>query len=288
MFHFAVARPHHTESRQQFPVEWKCGYACGINCAESQRPTILGKNHFMSWKYTDVAKMIDHALLKPTLTAKELEAGCLMARAYGVASVCIMPFAVKQCADLLEGCMVATSTTIGFPHGASAISSKVDQSVTALADGCQELDMVVNISKVLSGDWEYVRAEIAAVVGAAHAQVQRVKVIFETCYLSDDQKVRLCEICGDVGADWVKTSTGFGTGGATVDDLRLMREHSPSAVQVKASGGIRTLKSLLLLRDIGVTRIGTSSTRTILDEARQQLGLSPIESVGPSSETAGY
>jgi len=242
----------------------------------------------MSWNYSDISKMIDHALLKPTLTADELAAGCLMARAYDVASVCIMPFAVKQCAEILEGSTVAASTTIGFPHGASATSSKVDQSATALADGCRELDMVVNISKVLSGDWDYVQAEIAAVVEVAHAQNQRVKVIFETCYLSDDQKIRLCEICGNVGADWVKTSTGFGTGGATPEDLRLMREHSPSPVQVKASGGIRTLEALLPVRDLGVTRIGTSSTQAILDEARRQLGLSAIESSGPSTETAGY
>ncbi len=242
----------------------------------------------MSWNYSDISKMIDHALLKPTLTAVELEAGCQMARAYDIASVCIMPFAVKQCADILEGTTVAPSTTIGFPHGACATSSKVEQSVTALADGCRELDMVVNISKVLSGDWDYVRTEITAVVEVAHARNQRVKVIFETCYLSDDQKIRLCEICGEAEADWVKTSTGFGTGGATPEDLRLMREYSPPAVQVKASGGIRTLEALMQVRDIGVTRVGTSSTQVILDEARQQLGLPTIESSGPSTETAGY
>ncbi len=160
----------------------------------------------MTWNYSDVSKMIDHALLKPTLTAGELESGCRMAIAYDIASVCIMPFAVKQCAEILDGSTVATSTTIGFPHGASATSSKVEQSATALADGCRELDMVVNISKVLSEDWGYVQTEIAAVVDVTHAQDQRVKVIFETCYLSDEQKIRLCEICGEVGADWAKTS----------------------------------------------------------------------------------
>jgi len=240
------------------------------------------------WTYSDIAKMIDHALLKPTLTTTELTAGCQMARAYDVASVCIMPYAVKQCADLLSGSTVAPSTTIGFPHGASAISSKVDQSKTALADGCSELDMVVNISKVLSGDWDYVRSEIQAVVEVAHQAGQRVKVIFETCYLSDSDKIRLCEICGEVGADWVKTSTGFGTGGATHEDLKLMRQHSPNSVQVKASGGVRTLDALFAVRELGVTRVGTSSTPAILDEARQQLQLSAIATDGPSTEVAGY
>ncbi len=225
------------------------------------------------WTCPDISKMIDHALLKPTLTTSELTAGCLMARAYDVASVCIMPYAVKQCADLLDGSTVIPGTTIGFPHGASAIGSKVDQSKTALADGCVELDMVINISKVLSGDWDYVRSEIQAVVEVAHNQNQRVKVIFETCYLTDDDKIRLCEICGEVGADWVKTSTGFGSAGATHEDLRLMREHSPESVQVKASGGIRTLDALLAVREFGVTRVGTSSTQAILDEVRHRLKL---------------
>lgn len=242
----------------------------------------------MTWSYTDISKMIDHALLKPTLTTADLEAGCRMARAYDVASVCIMPFAVRLCAELLQGSSVAPSTTIGFPHGASATSSKVQQSVTALDDGCQELDMVVNISRVLSGDWDYVRSEIQAVIDVAHDRGQRVKVIFETCYLSDSDKRQLCEICGEVGADWVKTSTGFGTGGATHDDLTLMRQHSPDTVQVKASGGIRTLESLLSVRDLGVTRIGTSSTQAILDEARTRLDLPAVKCDGPTADAAGY
>ncbi len=242
----------------------------------------------MTWEYTHISKMIDHALLKPTLTTAELEAGCRMARAYDVASVCIMPFAVSRCAELLDGSTVAPSTTIGFPHGASATSSKVDQSRTALEDGCAELDMVVNISKVLSGDWDYVEAEIQAVVEVAHDRGQRVKVIFETCYLSDEHKKQLCHICGEVGADWVKTSTGFGTGGATHEDLILMRQSSPESVQVKASGGIRTLEALLAVRELGVTRVGTSSTQAILDAARSQLGLPAIEVAGPTAEAAGY
>lgn len=231
----------------------------------------------MSWKYSDISKMIDHALLKPTLTATELESGCLMARAYDVASVCIMPFAVRQSAELLRGSTVLTGTTIGFPHGVSAVTSKIEQSVTAIADGCAELDMVVNLSKVRSGDWDYVRSEIQNIVDVTHASDAQVKVIFETCYLSDEEKIRLCEICGEVGADWVKTSTGFGTAGASREDLILMRKNSPQSVQVKASGGIRTLDDVLPLRDLGVTRIGTSSTQAILDEALARLGLPPID-----------
>ena len=242
----------------------------------------------MNWNYSDISKMIDHALLKPTLTTADLKSGCLMARAYDVASVCIMPFAMKHCAQLLSGSTVAPSTTIGFPHGASAISSKIEQSRTALADGCAELDMVINISKALSGDWDYVRSEIQAVVNVAHGEGQRLKVIFETCYLSNADKIRLCEICGEVGADWVKTSTGFGTGGASHEDLVLMRKHSPKRVQVKASGGIRTLDALLPVRDIGVTRIGTSSTQTILDEARARLNLPPMDSARTTSEATDY
>jgi len=242
----------------------------------------------MTWEYSDISKMIDHALLKPTLTTADLKAGCLMARAYDIASVCIMPFAVKYCAELLADSTVAPSTTIGFPHGASATSSKVQQSETAFADGCRELDMVVNISKVLSGDWKYVQQEIAAIVDVAHTQKQRVKVIFETCYLDHAQKIRLCEICGEANADWVKTSTGFGTGGATSEDLRLMREHAPSSVQVKASGGIRDLETLLPVRDIGVTRIGTSSTQVILDEARKQLNLPAIDSSTAAGSNGDY
>ena len=240
----------------------------------------------MSWNYSDISKMIDHALLKPTLTTNELDAGCQMARAYDIASVCIMPFAVSRCAELLDGSTVAPSTTIGFPHGASTTRDKVHQSETALADGCRELDMVVNISKVLSGDWSSVQSEIAAVAETAHARGQKVKVIFETCYLNDDQKIRLCKASSEAGADWVKTSTGFGTGGATMEDLKLMTAHVADHVQVKASGGVRTLEALLPVRDLGVTRIGTSSTQRILDEARRQQGLDPIESA--NLDASGY
>ena len=228
----------------------------------------------MSYTYPDIAKMIDHSLLNPVFTWDELEAGCRVAVDYDVGSVCILPYALKRCAELLAGSTVAASTTIGFPHGGHTTAVKAAEAKRALDDGGQELDMVVNISKVLSGDWDYVRADIGAVVEAAHARGQKAKVIFENCYLDDAHKIRLCQICGEVGADWVKTSTGYGTGGATDADLILMREHAPPQVQVKAAGGVRTLDRLLEVRALGVTRVGASRTPTILDECRQRLGMS--------------
>ncbi len=226
----------------------------------------------MAYTCLDIAKMIDHSLLNPIMTWDELEAGCQLAVDYDVASCCIMPYALKRCAEILAGSTVKASTTIGFPHGGHTTAVKVAEAERALDDGGQELDMVVNISKVLSGDWDYVRADIAAVVEAAHARGQKAKVIFENCYLDDAHKIRLCEICGELGADWVKTSTGYGTGGATDHDLKLMREHAPPHVQVKAAGGVRTLDRLLEVRALGVTRVGASRTATILDECRQRLG----------------
>ncbi|MFM7071956.1 MAG: deoxyribose-phosphate aldolase [Planctomycetota bacterium] len=237
--------------------------------------------------YLDVAKMIDHSLLNPTLTAADWEAGCRLAVAYDVASVCIMPFALRRCAELLAGSTVKASTTIGFPHGGHSTAIKLAETMQALADGGQELDMVVNISQVLSGDWNYVRRDIEAVAAATHAAGQKLKVIFENCYLQDAHKIRLCEICGELGVDWVKTSTGYGTGGATLDDLALMRKHSPARVQVKAAGGIRDLDALLKVRELGVSRCGASRTKEILDEARRRLGLPAIDTASDTS-VAGY
>ena len=227
----------------------------------------------MDYTYEDIAKMIDHSLLNPSLTADDLAAGCRLAVDYNVASACVMPYFLKRGAEILAGSGVHASTTIGFPHGGHTTAVKLAEARQALADGGQELDMVCNISKVLSGDWDYVREDIRVVVEAAHAAGQKVKVIFENCYLNDDQKVRLCEICGEIGADWVKTSTGYGTGGATIEDLKLMRKHAPAAVQVKAAGGVRDMDKLLEVRAIGVTRVGASRTRDMLDECKRRLGM---------------
>jgi deoxyribose-phosphate aldolase len=241
----------------------------------------------MDYTYADVAKMIDHSLLNPTLTRDELEAGIQLAIAYDVASVCIMPFYLKRCATLLDKTGVIASTTIGFPHGANTIAFKRGEAALAVAEGCFELDMVANISQVLSGNWDYVRDDIRAVVDTAHAHGRKVKVIFENCYLKDEHKIKLCEICSDLNADWVKTSTGYGSGGATIEDLKLMRQHARPHVQVKAAGGVRDLDGLLQVRALGVTRIGASRTREILDEARKRLGLPPIN-VAAASTAGGY
>lgn len=225
----------------------------------------------MDVTYADVAKMIDHSLLNPTLTESDLEAGIQLALDYDVASVCIMPYYLKRCAVRLAGSDVRASTTIGFPHGGHSTKVKVAEAVQALADGGEELDMVVNISKVLSGDWDYVRQDIAAVIEVTHAARQKVKVIFENCYLNDVDKIRLCEICGELKADWVKTSTGYGTGGATTDDIILMRKYAPAHVAIKAAGGVRTLDQLLAMRALGVSRCGATRTAVILDELKTRL-----------------
>jgi deoxyribose-phosphate aldolase len=220
----------------------------------------------------DLARMFDHSLLQPNLTDADLERGCLLAREYAVASVCIKPYAVRLAAKLLAGSTVQASTTIGFPHGGHVTKIKVAESEIALADGATELDMVVNVGKVLSGEWNYVADDITAVVRVAHAAGAKVKVIFENAFLKDEHKKELCRICGEVRADWVKTSTGYAETGATVEDLKLMRQHSPPWVQVKAAGGVRTYEKLLEVRAIGVTRVGATATKTILDEAKAKLG----------------
>lgn len=231
----------------------------------------------MDYTYEQIAKMIDHALLTPTLTVDELQAGVETALAYEVASVCIMPYWLGPCVEMLAGSSVAPSTTIGFPHGVQPTAVKRAEAEIAVAGGCQELDMVVNLSLVKSGRWEEVGQDIAAVIEVAHDASRKVKVIFENCYLDDPQKVRLCEISSDLGADWVKTSTGFGTGGATEDDLKLMRKAAAAHVQVKAAGGVREFDELLAVRSLGVTRVGASRTQAILDECRQRLDLPKLD-----------
>lgn len=227
----------------------------------------------MEYTYLQIAKMIDHSLLNPVMTDEDLERGCRLALDYNVASACVKPYYLKRCAELLAGSTVAASTVIGFPHGGHTTSIKVAEAEQALLDGGVELDMVVNIGKVLSGDWSYVRSDIQAVVDVTHAAGGIVKVIFENCYLDDAQKIRLCQICAEAKADFVKTSTGYGSGGATLADLRLMREHSPSHVQVKAAGGIRTLDGLLEVRALGVARSGATRTAEMLDECKTRLNV---------------
>ena len=220
----------------------------------------------------ELAKMFDHSLLQPQLTDADLDRGLAVAVEYDVASVCIKPYAVRRAAKLLAGTTVAASTVIGFPHGGHLTRVKVFESELALADGATELDMVVNVGKVLSGEWNFVADDVRAVVETAHRASAKVKVIFENAYLKDEHKRELCRVCGEVRADWVKTSTGYAESGATVEDLKLMRECSPAWVQVKAAGGVRTYEKLLEVRAIGVTRVGATATKAILDEARAKLG----------------
>jgi deoxyribose-phosphate aldolase len=242
----------------------------------------------LSYTYPDIAKMIDHSLLNPTLTSEELEAGCALAVRYQVASVCILPYALARAASILKGTGVNASTTIGFPHGGHTTEVKLAEIHQALADGGQELDAVINISKARSGDWCYVRNELAALIDATHAGGAKIKVIFENAYLDDAAKIRLCEICGELGADWVKTSTGYAPTGATLADLELMRRHSPPNVQVKAAGGIRDLDALLQVRGIGVTRAGATRTESMLEECRKRLGLTPLSPSAQTPTPAGY
>jgi deoxyribose-phosphate aldolase len=223
--------------------------------------------------YEAIAKRIDHSLLGPTLTTNELVDGCRLAARYGVASVCIKPYGVTAAARILKGSGVAVGTTIGFPHGGHAAAVKLFEAQQAMADGATELDLVINIGQALGGEWDAVASEIDTLGKTAHNGGAIVKVIFENCYLTDEQKTRLCRICGEVGADYVKTSTGYGTGGATLDDLRLMRRAAAPPVKLKAAGGIRTLAAMIEVAELGCDRIGASRTAEILDELKTRLAL---------------
>lgn len=237
----------------------------------------------MELTYDTIAKRIDHSLLGPTLTDADLEAGCILARDYGVASVCIKPYAVALAAKILDGTGVGVGTTIGFPHGGHATKVKVFEAHQVMDDGATELDMVVNIGQVLGERWEPVKADIAAVTDAAHQRGAIVKVIFENCYLSPAAIVKLCHICGEVNADYVKTSTGYGTGGATHDDLILMRQAAPPHVKLKAAGGVRTLDDAIAVVKLGCDRIGASKTADMLHTLRERLGIANA-STAPSPQ----
>ncbi len=216
--------------------------------------------------YEQLAQTIDHSLLRPELTIDEIEAGCALAARYAVASVCVKPAEVPIAVAALAGSVVAVGTVVGFPHGSSATATKVFEAGLARTRGATELDMVINIGRLRSGDDAYVASDVRAVVEAAEGAV--VKVILENAYLDDDEKVRGCTLAEAAGAGFVKTSTGFAPSGATLDDLRLMRAAVSPAVQVKAAGGVRTLDGLLEVMSVGVTRIGATRTAEILDDYR--------------------
>jgi deoxyribose-phosphate aldolase len=213
-----------------------------------------------------LAKTIDHSLLKPELTHNDVISGCELAKRYHVASVCVKPCHVLLAAELLRGSDVLVGTVIGFPHGNSTTTVKVAEARQALQDGATELDMVINIGEMRSGHYTYVQDEIKALCDLAHQAGAIVKVIFENAYLTEDEKIKACHLSEEAGADFVKTSTGFAPTGATIDDIKLMRKNVSSRVQVKAAHGIRTLEAALQMIDAGVTRIGATATAVILDD----------------------
>jgi deoxyribose-phosphate aldolase len=235
----------------------------------------------------DIARTIDHSLLKPELDDAFIDDGCRLAAEYAVASVCVPPVHVRRAAALLEGTAVKVGTVVGFPHGYVTTETKVAETRQALTDGATEIDMVLQIGALKSGRDADVQFDIAAVVEVAHADGAIVKVIFENAYLTDDEKIRACRLTEAAGADFVKTSTGFAPGGATHDDLRLMRAHTSPHIQVKAAGGVRTLDALLDVMALGVTRIGATATKTIIDDFRERkAGREPVRT-GAASE-GGY
>ena len=260
----------------------------------------------MKYSYSDLAKMIDHSLLHPTMTDADLEAGCKVAAKYDVASVCIKPYAVKQAVEWLRGTDVIVGAVIGFPHGNSTTESKRYETELACKDGAGEIDMVINIGKALGGDWDYVEHDVKAVCDEAHQHGAKVKVIFENDHLasggadlsSDDFKRKLCELCERAGADWVKTSTGYGFvkqpdgsynyKGATEHDLALMRASVSSKVQVKAAGGVRDLDGLIKVRDLGGTRCGATATAAMMDEYRRREAAGEGEAGGGKIGSGGY
>jgi deoxyribose-phosphate aldolase len=224
-----------------------------------------------------IAKTIDHSLLRPELDDVFVEAGCRLAAEYDVASVCVRPVDVRRAKAILDGTDVMVGTVIGFPHGSSTTATKVYEAQRALDDGATELDMVIDIGALKSGRDEDVRRDIAAVVAVGHAGGAIVKVILENAYLTDDEKVRGSRLTEAAGADFVKTSTGFAPSGATHEDLALMRRTVSPHVQVKAAGGVRTLDALIDVMNLGVTRVGATATKVIIDDFRaRKSGAAPV------------
>ncbi len=237
----------------------------------------------MRYRYEELAGLIDHSLLHPTMTDVEMEAGCREAAELQVASVCVKPYFVARAAEILKGSGVAAGTVIGFPHGSHATEAKRYETEIACRAGATEVDMVINVGKAIQGDWAYVLADVKAVVDEARKHGAITKVIFENDYLTGDAiKQKLCEICAEAGADYVKTSTGFGFVkgddgrygylGATEHDLALMRAASPPTVGVKAAGGVRDLDALIRCKELGCGRIGASATGAMLREYRRRAG----------------
>lgn len=217
-----------------------------------------------------IAKMIDHSLLRPELDVEAVKKGLAVAKKYGTATVCVRPCDLGLAREALAGTDVGLCTVIGFPHGSNETAVKVFEAERAMDAGATELDMVLNIGRLLSGEEDYVRQDIQAVVEAAHARGAIVKVILENAYLSDEQKILACRLCAEAGAEFVKTSTGYAPSGATLEDVRRMRASVPDRMQVKAAGGVRTLDALLAFRAAGCARCGATATEAILQEAERR------------------
>lgn len=289
-----------------------CRQTIGLTHAEQQRESLCfanplsSENQPMQYTYAELAGMIDHSLLHPTLTDTEFEAGCALAAKYKVASVCIKPYAVTRAVELLQGTEVKVGCVIGFPHGNSTTAVKRYETEMACRDGAVEIDMVINIGKALSGEWDYVEQDVRAVCDEAHRHGAKVKVIFENDYLtkggagltSDAFKIQLCQLCERVGADWVKTSTGYGFvkqpdgsynyQGATEHDLKLMRANCSASVQVKAAGGVRDLDGLIRVRQLGASRCGATATAAMLDEYRRREAAGNTEGTTAQIGKGGY
>jgi deoxyribose-phosphate aldolase len=238
--------------------------------------------------YEQLAKVIDHSLLRPELTEADVLAGCELAARYHVATVCVKPCHVILAKEALKDSDVIVSTVIGFPHGSNLTAIKVTEAHKAMDEGALELDMVLNIGQLRSGKNDFVLDDIKAVCDAAHARGAKVKVIFENAYLTDEQKITACKLSEAAGADWVKTSTGFAASGATLDDLRLMRANVSGHIQVKAAGGVRTLPALLDVIDAGVTRCGATATATILDDFKRMKEGVNISTSKPDTGSGSY
>jgi deoxyribose-phosphate aldolase len=231
-------------------------------------------------KIRELAKMIDHSILHPTFTDKDLKEGCEIAKKYNVASVCVKPYMVKDAVELLKGTEVKTGCVIGFPHGNSTTKVKVFETIEACKDGAEEIDMVINIGKALQGDLDYVEQEVKTIAGACHENGAILKVIIETDFITcNDMKIALCKACSRAGADYVKTSSGYGFvkqpngnynyTGATIPDIILMQKNVSEGVKVKAAGGVRNLDQLIEVRAAGASRCGATATEAILEEARK-------------------
>ncbi len=253
----------------------------------------------MKTSYNELAKMIDHSLLHPTMTDDDLIRGCILAKKYNTASVCIKPYAVPLAKELLMGSDVKVGTVIGFPHGNSSVEIKIAEALKACKEGASEIDMVVNIGKVLGNNYDFVKNEISLINKEVIKHNAILKVIFENDYLQNSHIIRLCEICSEINVAFVKTSTGYGFvkqpngmysyAGATIEHLKLMRLHTKPSIEVKAAGGVRTLKDLVTVKSIGVTRVGATATAEILNEASELIsrGIDPSTLADSNANLAG-